>query len=111
MSDLTRPSDGAGLAAEGAPELISLPQPPPPSPAPADQDAAQGPPAPADQAPAASAPVAEDQAPVQAADLPSGKAVVARYGVLRSLGLFQHDLEGPLRAGTNVVVRSDCGFL
>jgi cell fate regulator YaaT (PSP1 superfamily) len=43
-------------------------------------------------------------------DLPPGRAIVARYGVLRSVGLFQHDLEGPIRPGTKVVVRSERGL-
>lgn len=92
MSEPTWPSDRAGPDAQGAPEPT------------ADQPAQdQEPHAPPERAP-------EGQAPSQEQELPVSKAVVARYGVLRSLGLFRHDLEESLRVGTKVVVRSERGL-
>jgi len=46
----------------------------------------------------------------EAAEEAAGEAVVARYGLLRALGLFRHDMEGPMRPGTRVVVRSERGL-
>ena len=115
MSDPVPPSEGEDLVAPGGPEPIEpaadieplLPE--------ITQDLE--PPAFTDQAAEASLQAAEGQAPVQASlpdrqveELPTGKGVVARYGVVRSVGLFQHDLEGPLRVGTKVVVRSERGL-
>ena len=108
MSETTSPSDG-GLAAPGAPQQPPSPDPaeafagPPPTEAHAEQP-------PADVAAEASVQGAQVQAPVAVEDLPTGKAVIARYGVLRSLGLFRHDLDESPRPGTKVVVRSERGL-
>ena len=105
MSDTTPPSDGAGSASQGDPESIVAPLPREPAiPPPPAQDAA-------DQAPPQEElPTQPAEGQPQQAELPSGRAVVARYGVLRALGLFHHDLEEPLRVGTKLVVRSERGL-
>ncbi len=98
MSDTTPPRDEAGVSAQ-------RPADPPPLP--------PGPEEPVSSIPDNTAP-SESPTDVQAVaaplDLPPGRAVVARYGVLRSVGLFQHDLEGNVRPGTQVVVRSERGL-
>ncbi|MCJ7543256.1 MAG: hypothetical protein MUP47_01615 [Phycisphaerae bacterium] len=109
MSDPAVPSDGAGFAAQDARESAVPPEATEPA---AERPAGeQGQDLPvADQAPGASAQVTEGPVQLRAEELPSGKAIVARYGVLRSLGLFQPDLEESLRTGTKVVVRSERGL-
>ena len=135
MSDAKTPCEGTAPAAQGTPqEAVAASVERSESPLPvAESPAAQGTPdqaiapsdvrsestpssvpeSPAAQPPALPAPPeqpAEEKAAAAASDeLPSGKAVTARYSALRSMGLFQHDLEEPLRPGTKVVVRSERG--
>ena len=71
---------------------------------------------PAEQAPAApqepaQSPQTQTQPPIAPQPQPatSGRSIVVRYGIMRNLGLFSHDLQTPPSPGAKVVIRTERG--
>jgi len=102
MSDPTAPRDAAPPQPSPALSEQHPNTPPPAPPAPAEAPPGDG------AQPAAPAP-AEAPQEADAPEPPGRPAVIARYGAMRHIGQFRHNLEPPPRRGQKVVVRTERG--